>query len=68
MYAVLAEELLTRLCSNTESTMDDKNSPCLHAHNRISNSAILSTNNFLIANLLLLLAIVCYWSVIQGCM
>jgi len=32
MYAVLAEESLTRLCSNTESTMDDKDSACLHAH------------------------------------
>jgi len=42
MYAVLAEESLTRLCSNTESTMDAKDSPCLHAHNHISNSAILN--------------------------
>ena len=32
MYAVLAEESLTRLCSNTESTMDDKDSACIHAH------------------------------------
>jgi len=41
-YAVLAKELLTRLCSNTKSTMDDKGSPCLYAHNCISNSAILN--------------------------
>ena len=48
MYAVLAEESLTRFCSTTESTMDAKDSLCLHAHNRISNSAILN-NNFFIA-------------------
>ena len=41
MYAVLTEESFTRLCSNTKSTMDDKDSPCPHAHNRISNSAII---------------------------
>jgi len=37
MYAVLAEESLTRLFSNTESTMASKDSPYLHAHNLISN-------------------------------
>ena len=47
MYAVLAKESLTSLCSNTESTMDTKDSPCLHAHNHISNSAIL--NNCFVA-------------------
>jgi len=31
MHAVLAEESLTRLCSNTKSTMDDKYLPCLCA-------------------------------------
>ena len=46
MYAVLAEESLTRPCSNTESTMNAKDSPCLHAHNLISNSAILNNNCF----------------------
>ena len=47
MYAVLAEELLTRLCSNTESTTDDKRLPCLHKHNRISN---LSNNHVLLVS------------------
>jgi len=47
MYAVLAKESLTRLCSNTESTMDAKDSPYLHAHNHISNSAILNNNCFI---------------------
>jgi len=41
MYAVLG---LTRLCSNTESTMDAQDSPCLHAHNHTSNSAILNND------------------------
>jgi len=41
MYAVLAEESLTRLCSNTELKIDAKDPPCLH-HNRISNLAILN--------------------------
>jgi len=43
MYAALAKESLTRLCSNTESTMDDRHSSCLHTHNCtcISNSGIL---------------------------
>ena len=36
LYAVLAEESLTRLSSNTKSTMDENDSPCLHAHNQIS--------------------------------
>ena len=44
MYAVLPEESLTRLCWNTESTINAKDSPCLHAHNCISNSAILNNN------------------------
>jgi len=47
MYAVLAEESLTRLFSNTESTVDAKNSPYLHAHNCISNSTILNNNCFI---------------------
>jgi len=34
------------LCSNTESTMSAEDSPCLHAHNRISNSAILNNNQW----------------------
>jgi len=38
MYAVLAEESLTRLCSNTESTMDDKDPPC---------SSVTSSNRFM---------------------
>jgi len=46
MYAVLAEQLWTRLCSNTKSTLDDLDSLCLHAHNHISNSAILNNNRF----------------------
>jgi len=37
MYAVLAEESLSRLSSNTGSTMDANDSTCLHAHNCISN-------------------------------
>ena len=41
MYAVLAGESLTRPCSNNESTID---APCLCAHNRICNWAILSNN------------------------
>jgi len=41
MHAVLA---LTRLCSNTESTMDAQDSLCLHAHNRTFNSAILNND------------------------
>ena len=47
--AVLVAESLTMLCTNTESTMDDKDSPCLRAHivNRISNSAILNNNCFI---------------------
>jgi len=32
MYVVLTEESLTRLSSNTESTMDAKDSPCVRAH------------------------------------
>ena len=44
MYAVLAEESLTRLCSSIESTMDAKDSSCLHAHNHYSNSVILNKN------------------------
>ena len=45
MYAALA---LTRLCSNTESTMDAQDSPYLLAHSHISNSnsAILNNNCF----------------------
>jgi len=46
MYAVLAKESLTRLCANTESTMDAQDSLCLHARNRTSNSAILNNNCF----------------------
>jgi len=48
MYAVMAEESLTKLGSNTESTMDAKDSLCLHAHNCISNLAI-SNNNYFVA-------------------
>jgi len=45
---ILAEESLTRLCSNIESTMDAKDSSCLHAHNHIiSNSVILNKNCFI---------------------
>ena len=29
---VVADELLLGICSNTKLTMDDKASPCLHAH------------------------------------
>jgi len=47
MHAVLAEESLTRLCSNTESTMDAKDPPCHHAHNRTFNSTILNNNCFI---------------------
>ena len=43
MYAVL-----TRLSSNIESTMDAKDSPCLHEQNRISNSTILNNNCFVV--------------------
>jgi len=46
MYAALAEESLTRLCSNAESTIHAKDSPCLHAHNNISNSELLNNNCF----------------------
>jgi len=49
MYAVLAEESLTRLWSNTESTMDDKGSPSLHAHNHISTSSICCCKNCVIS-------------------
>jgi len=45
MFAVLGEESLTSLCSlNTESAVDDKDCPCLRAHRRISNSAILNNS------------------------
>ena len=44
MYAVLAVESLTGLCSNTESTMDDRDSLSPLHTNRMSNSAILSNN------------------------
>jgi len=47
MYAVLAEASLTRISSNTESTMDAR-LPRLHAHNHIiSNSVILNNNCFI---------------------
>ena len=47
MYAVLAEESLTRLSSNVESLVDAKDSSCLHVHNHIiSNSVILNKNCF----------------------
>jgi len=51
MHAVLAEESLTRLCSNTKSTMDAKDPPCLHAHNRIFNATILNNNCSLLSDL-----------------
>ena len=35
------------LCSSTESTMDAKDSPCLHANNHVSNSAFLHNNCFI---------------------
>jgi len=49
MYAlcIIGWKSLTRLCSNTESVSDDKDSPHLHAHNCISNSAILNNNCFI---------------------
>jgi len=51
VYAVLAEESLIRLCSNTKSMMDAKGSLCLHAHSHISNSAILNNNRLLLSDL-----------------
>ena len=39
----MADELLLGICSNTELTMDDKASPCLHTEH-ISSSAMLSNN------------------------
>jgi len=41
---VVVDELLLGICSNTELTMDDKASPCLHAHQPFFSSAILSNN------------------------
>ena len=53
MYAVLAEESLTRFPSITESTMNAKDSPCLRAYNLISNSTILNNNCFVVLMLVI---------------
>jgi len=49
MYAVLTDESLTGSLQTQSQhiLMDAKDSPCLHAHNRISNSKILNNNCFI---------------------